>query len=206
MYVRFALRVAGCRMHVEGVEHLRGSGPFLLASNHTSYLDVALLLALLPMHFVFVSKKEVASWPFVGLFVRKAGHLTVDREDAHDSVAATGKVARAVEEGESVLVFPEATFTAASGLRPFRLGVFKTAVETGTPVVPLAVRGARRALRDGTVIPRPGPLRVWIGAPISPEGEGWRAVVHLRDRVADAIADHCGEPRLDMVAGSHSGP
>jgi len=206
LYVRFALRAAGCRMHVEGVEHIQGTGPFLLASNHTSYVDVAMLLALLPMHFVFVSKKEVTSWPFVGLFIRKAGHLTVDRDDAHDSVAAAGKVARAVEEGESVLVFPEATFTAASGLRPFRLGVFKTAVETGTPVVPLALRGARRALRDGTVIPRPGPLHLWIGAPIVPEGEGWRAVVRLRDRVADAIAAHCGEPRLDMVAGSHARP
>jgi 1-acyl-sn-glycerol-3-phosphate acyltransferase len=206
VYVRFALRAAGCRLHVEGVENLRGAGPFLLASNHTSYVDIALLLALLPMHFVFVSKKEVASWPFVGLFIRKAGHLTVDREDAQESVAAAGKVARAVEEGESVLVFPEATFTAASGLRPFRLGIFKTAVETGTAVVPLAVRGARRALRDGTMLPRPGPLHLWIGDPIAPQGEGWRAVVRLRDQVAEAIAAHCGEPRLDMVAGAHERP
>lgn len=205
-YVRFALRAAGCRLAVEGVENLRGAGPFLLASNHTSYVDIALLLALLPMPFVFMSKKEVASWPFVGLFIRKAGHLTVDREHAQESVAATAKVARAVEEGESVLVFPEATFTAASGLRPFRLGVFKIAVETGTPVVPLALRGARRALRDGTVLPRPGPLHLWIGPPIAPDGEGWRAVVQLRDRVAEAIAANCGEPRLDMIAGAHERP
>jgi 1-acyl-sn-glycerol-3-phosphate acyltransferase len=136
----------------------------------------------------------------VGLFARKAGHLTVDRADARDGVATAADVARAVEDGESVLVFPEATFTAAAGLRPFRMGAFKTAVETGTPVVPLALRGARHVLRDGRRVPRPGPIHLWAGRPIVPEGSGWRAVVDLRDRTAEAIAAHCGEPRLDLVA------
>jgi 1-acyl-sn-glycerol-3-phosphate acyltransferase len=136
----------------------------------------------------------------VGLFVRRAGHLTVDRGDAQDGVAAAANVARAIESGESVLVFPEATFTASAGLRPFRLGAFKTAVETGTPVIPIAIRGARQVLRDGFRVPRPGPIRIWIGAPVSADGTGWRDVVELRDRVANAIAAHCGEPRLDLVA------
>jgi len=197
---RLALRLAGCRLSVEGASHLDGVGPCLLVSNHTSYVDVAALLALVPRRFVFVAKSEIREWPFVGIFVRKAGHLTVDRTVALDGVAAAAKVARAVESGESVLVFPEATFTAATGLRPFRLGAFKSAVETGTPVVPLALRGARQVLRDQRWIPRPGTIHLWIGAPIVAKGEGWRAVVDLRDRVADAIAARCGEPRLDLVA------
>ena len=44
-------------------------------------------------------------------------------------------------------------------------------------------------------------MTLWIGEPIAPDGEGWRAIVALRDQVAEAIAAHCGEPRLDMVAG-----
>ncbi len=198
--LRVALRAAGCRLSLEGAEHLAGRGPCLLASNHTSYVDTAALLAVLPRDVLFVAKKEVLRWPLVGLFVRRAGHLTVDRADAQDGVAAAGNVARVLEAGESVLVFPEATFTAAAGLRPFRLGAFKAAVESATPVVPVAIRGARRVLRDGTFVPRPGPIHVWVGAPIATEATGWRAVVDLRDRVADAIAAQCGEPRLDIVA------
>jgi 1-acyl-sn-glycerol-3-phosphate acyltransferase len=100
-----------------------------------------------------------------------------------------------------VLVFPEGTFTAAAGLRPFRLGAFKTAIDTGVAVVPLALRGARRVLRDGTWLPRPGPIQLWAGDPIQPQEQSWRAVVELRDRAAEAIGAQCGEPRLDLVFG-----
>jgi 1-acyl-sn-glycerol-3-phosphate acyltransferase len=100
-----------------------------------------------------------------------------------------------------VLLFPEGTFTAAAGLRPFRLGTFKAAVDTGVPIVPMALSGTRAVLRAGQAIPRPGPVHLWIGEPIPPEGDGWRAVVSLRDRVAAEIAGHDPEPRLDLVAG-----
>jgi fatty-acyl-CoA synthase len=198
---RLLLRVTGCRLSATGLENLDGGGPFLLVSNHTSYADVPALIALLPLNFVFLAKREASAWPLVGGFLRKAGHLLVDRFDAQQSVADASGVASALEEGRSVLVFPEGTFVAASGLRPFRLGAFKTAVETGVPVVPLALRGARRVLRDGTWLPRPGHVRVWVGAPLRPEGSDWRAVVDLRDRAADVIAARCGEPRLDLLFG-----
>jgi 1-acyl-sn-glycerol-3-phosphate acyltransferase len=112
-------------------------------------------------------------------------------------------MAAAVSAGRAVAVFPEATFTAAAGLRPFRLGAFKVAVETGTPVVPVAIRGARRVLRGDDWLPRPGTIRVWIGEPVIPDGADWAAALRLRDRIAEAIAAQCGEPRLDLVAGGH---
>ncbi|HEY2945566.1 MAG TPA: AMP-binding protein [Vicinamibacteria bacterium] len=194
------VRFSGVRARAEGIGNLGGGGPFVLAANHCSYADVPVLMALLPLDFLFVAKKEVLSYPLVGAFVRKTGHLTVDREDAQQSVADAGEVARALEAGRSVLFFPEGTFSAAAGLRPFRLGAFKLAVDTGVCVVPLALRGTRHVLRAGRRVPRPGPVSLWIGAPVSPAGEGWRSVVALRDRVADAVAAHCGEPRLDLVA------
>ena len=203
---RLLLRVAGCRLSVEGAEHLPAPGPVVLASNHASYADVPALVALLPLGFLFVAKKEVLSWPLVRTLVRKAGHLTVDRWHARQGVADAGKVARALEEGDSVLFFPEGTFTAAAGLRPFRLGAFQAAAQAGLPVVPLALQGTRAILPEGSWLPRPRAIRLWIGAPLVAEGEGWRAVVALRDRVADAIAARCGEPRLDLVAGGPERP
>ncbi len=197
---RLSLRLAGCRLSLEGVEHLRGEDPLLIVSNHTSYVDVAVLLALIPRDFVFVAKREVLRWPLVGLFVRRARHITVDRASAHDGVATAAKVAAAIEGGDSVLVFPEATFTRSPGLRPFRLGAFKTAVETGTPIVPVAIRGARQVLRDGSPLPKPGPIHLWVGHRLATEGSDWRSAVALRDAASEAIAAHSGEPRLDIVA------
>jgi len=198
--LRLGLRLLGCRLHVSGLESLHGSGPWIFASNHASHADVAAVRALLGADFVFVAKREVAGWPIVGAFVGKAGHILVDRSDARDGLLAAESAAAAVKRGQSVLVFPEGTFSATAGLRPFRLGAFKTAAETGVPVVPLALQGTRRMLRDGTVVPRPGPIRLWVGAPVVPGGTRWRDVVELRDRVAEEIAAHCGEPRLQLVA------
>ena len=197
---RIALRLVGCRLSSDGLLRLPCDRPVLLASNHASYADVPALLALLPRPFLFVAKSEILRWPFIGMFVRRAGHLTVDRFDAQKGVADAARVASALATGSSVLVFPEGTFTGAAGLRPFRLGVFKTAVDTGTPIVPMALLGTRRVLRDGAWLPRPGRVHLWVGAPIHAEGSDWKAIVALRDRVAEQIAAHCGEPRLDLVA------
>jgi fatty-acyl-CoA synthase len=200
---RAGLRLAGCRLEAEGLERLPRHGPLVLASNHASYADVAALLALLPEDFLFVAKREVLGYPLIGAFVRRCGHLTVDRGDALQSVAHTDLVARALRAGERVLFFPEGTFTAATGLRPFRLGAFGAAAAAGAPVVPLALRGTRRVLRGDWGLPRPGPVSLWAGEPIAPEGTDMAALVRLRARVADEIGAHCGEPRLDLVA---SGP
>ncbi|HEX9187139.1 MAG TPA: AMP-binding protein, partial [Vicinamibacteria bacterium] len=197
---RAVLRLVGCRLGAEGLERLPRRGPVVLASNHASYADVAALLALLPPGFRFVAKREVLSYPVVGTFVRRCGHLTVDRWDAAQSVADADVVARALAHGEEVLFFPEGTFVAATGLRPFRLGAFMAAARAGAPVVPLALRGTRQVLRGNWGVPRPGPISLRVGEPVLPEGTDMAALVRLRGRVADAIAADCGEPRLDLVA------
>jgi 1-acyl-sn-glycerol-3-phosphate acyltransferase len=205
--VRLALLAASCRIvRVEGMEHLKRKGSLVLCSNHASYADTPVLMAALPHDFLFVAKKEVLGYPVIGTYVRRAGHLTVDRFDFQQGVQDAALVSRAVAAGEKVLMFPEGTFTAAPGLRPFRLGAFKAAVETGTPIVPVALSGTRQVMRGDRIVPAPGRVTLWIGAPIAPEGEGWRAVVGLRDRVAEAIAARCGEPRLELVAGGPERP
>jgi fatty-acyl-CoA synthase len=202
---RLVLRAIGCRLQAEGLERLPRQGPFLLVCNHASYVDVLALLALLPIEFLFVAKREVTRWPLIGLFVRRLGHLTVERFDARQSVADAVGLPEAIGAGHNVLVFPEGTFTASTGLRPFRLGAFKAAVETQVPVLPLALRGTRRVLRGDRLVPHPGPIDLFVGEPLVPQGTGWHAVVDLRDRAAARIADRCGEPRL-AVAPSVSEP
>jgi 1-acyl-sn-glycerol-3-phosphate acyltransferase len=198
---RVALRIVGCQHSVEGLEHLDGVGAAILASNHTSYVDIAALVSLLPMDFLFVAKREVLSWPLIGTLVRRGRHPTVDRWDPRHSVVDARAITEVARRGESVLFFPEGTFTAAAGLRPFRMGAFEAAVETLTPVVPIAIRGARHVLRDDELRPHRGRVHVWVGSPIAPPGATWQDALDLRSRVADAIAAHCGEPRLDLVAG-----
>jgi 1-acyl-sn-glycerol-3-phosphate acyltransferase len=201
-----ALRLAGCRLEADGLERLRRRGTMVLAANHASYADVAVLVALLPVDFLFVAKREVLRYPVVRAFVRRCGHLTVDRWDARQSVTDADVVVSTLRKGRTVLFFPEGTFVAATGLRPFRLGAFAAAAFAGVPVVPLALRGTRRVLRGDWGLPRPGHVSLRVGEPVSAEGTDIGSLVRLRDRVADAIAADCGEPRLDLVAAGPEPP
>jgi 1-acyl-sn-glycerol-3-phosphate acyltransferase len=155
------------------------------------------LLAALPLPFRFVAKQELARAPLVGRVIRKVGHLTVERGQASRSVADAERVTRALRAGLSVLVFPEGTFVRTSGILPFRLGGFKAAVDTGCPVIPVTIRGAREILPADGWLPQPGPITVAVSAPITAGEDGWPAMVRLRDRTRAEISRRSGEPAVD---------
>jgi 1-acyl-sn-glycerol-3-phosphate acyltransferase len=79
---------------------------------------------------------------------------------------------------------------------PFRMGAFITAAQAQVPVVPVALRGVRSVLRDGTWYFRRAPIRVTISAPIAPHGSDWNAALGLRDAVRAEMLRNCGEPDL----------
>ena len=197
LWCRVILAISGCSLRLEGEDHLVSRGPVILAANHASYLDVVILLAALPVAFRFVAKRELVRAPLVGRVIRKVGHLTVERGQASRSVADAERVTRALREGLSVLVFPEGTFARPPGILPFRLGGFKAAVETRSPVIPVTIQGAREILPDGSWLPEPGPITVAVSAPITPEPDGWPAMVRLRDRARTEIIRRSGEPPAD---------
>ncbi|MBP6703734.1 MAG: AMP-binding protein, partial [Vicinamibacteria bacterium] len=124
---RMALRLLTPNATVSGRLGLEPGKAALLVCNHASYLDVIALRALLPEDFVFVAKREALQYPFVGKFLRRAGHICVERKDAQRSASDAMSVTEALNRGERVLVFPEGTFTHADGVRPFRLGAFRSA-------------------------------------------------------------------------------
>ena len=196
-WCRLILALSGCSPRLEGEAHLATPGPVILAANHASYLDVVILLAALPVDFRFVAKRELLRAPLVGRVIRKAGHLTVERGQASRSVADAERVTRALRDGQSVLVFPEGTFLRPPGILPFRLGAFKSAVETRAPIIPITIRGARKILPADSWLPAPGPITVVAGAPIAPEDDGWPAMVRLRDRTRAEIVHRSGEPAVD---------
>ena len=203
---RVMVAISGCSVAVEGRSRLPRSGPLVLVANHTSYADTPFILAALGIDFVIVTMSEIFSWPVVGTFVRRGRHPTVDRWHPKQSLAHAQAVEQRLREGEVLLFFPEGGFTGAAGLRPFRLGAFSAAAATGAPVIPVALRGSRRIFPEGARLPRPGRVHVWIGEPLHPEGTGWKAVVDLRNRAAEAIASHCGEPRRAGVVAAGRTP
>jgi 1-acyl-sn-glycerol-3-phosphate acyltransferase len=198
---RIALRLLTAHAGITRESTSASTGtPALLVCNHASYLDVIALRALLDEDFVFVAKREALEYPFIGRFLKKSGHICVERKDAQQSAADASSLTEALQRGLRVLVFPEGTFTQADGVRPFRLGAFRSAADAGCPVIPLALRGTRAMLRDGQTIPRHGRISLWIGPAIEPRGESFRDLVALRDQTRAIIGAGSGEALLDLVS------
>ena len=168
-------------------------------ANHSSYLDSVLLAALLPAGVRFVAKRELSAVPLGGWMMQRLGTIFVERFDTREAIEGAREVREAAGRGDPLLVFPEGTFTRAPGLRPFHLGPFVAAAQAGRPVVPVALRGTRSVLRDGSWRPRRAPVEAWIGAPIEPRGAAWADALSLRDEARRFIAARCGEP--DRAAG-----
>jgi len=201
---RAFFRLVGIPIELAGEEHLEAlathwgqpsRGGLLIVSNHASYTDAVVMLALLGAYrYRFVAKQEVMSYPFIGGILKKLGHFSFVRESPEARLKQADALEEALARGETILVFAEGTFTPAPGLRPFQLGAFKSAVASGCPVLPIALRGTREVLPDDAVLAKPGRVTLTVCPPIHPSGDGWQEILRLRDAARAAIAEHCGEP------------
>ena len=187
---RALLRAIGVPLQASGLERLP-TGPCVLVANHGSYADGALLVAALPQPYAFVAKRELLAQPIARIYLQRLGAEFVERADAPRSVADAARLADAVTQGRSLLVFPEGTFVGRPGLLPFHLGAFLAAAQAGVPVVPVCLSGNRELLPDGRLWPSRSRIRVHIGEPIAPQRDAadlFAAAVRLRDAARGQIA------------------
>ncbi len=126
--------ILGLRVTVSGY---RPRAPALLISNHVSWLDIIVLGGL--THTDFLSKHEVREWPLIGWLAARAGTLFIRRGQGQ-AATVSEQIAARLRQGGLLTLFPEGTTTDGRTVRPFFSRLFAAAVETGTGVVPVALR------------------------------------------------------------------
>ena len=194
---RIALGLAGMRLHLLHAERLP-DGPCVVVANHASYLDGVVLKAALPARFAFVIKREMNDVPLAGLLLRRIGAEFVDRGKGQRGARDARRVLKAASSGASLAFFPEGTFESTPGLLRFHSGAFVTAVRNGYPVVPLVIRGTRRALPPVRPWPRPGVIEIEVLPAITAQATSAdHATVELRRRARAVMLERLGEPDLN---------
>jgi lyso-ornithine lipid O-acyltransferase len=136
------LRSIDVELSVEGVPPQRG----LIVSNHLSYLDILCCSAATPC--VFVSKAEVEQWPIFGRYTRWSGSVFVQRHDRGDAARANTSVGKILNDGVSVVLFPEGTTTDGQRVLRFHSTMMQPAIDAGAAITPCAIR---YELEDGDV-------------------------------------------------------
>ena len=109
----------------------------LYVGNHISYLDPFILARFVDIWPV--AKQEVATWPLIGYATRLAGIIFVKRESGKSRQATREAILNGLEEGRSILVYPEGTSTVGASVLPFHKGSFNLAAENQFPVVPVTI-------------------------------------------------------------------
>jgi len=198
--LRLYFWLVGCRIELEGREPMDAYGACVYVSNHTSYSDVLVVMALFETNYHFVAKNEINDMLFIGTFLRKIGHFAFERGKLRERSRLAEQMEQALLRGESLFIFAEGTFTAQPGVRPFQSGAFRAAVKTRRPIVPVALRGARRFLRDGTWLPKPSRITVTVCPALVPSTDAnerdLAEVLRLRDEARTVISKHSREPLL----------
>jgi 1-acyl-sn-glycerol-3-phosphate acyltransferase len=167
--VWLALTLAGIRYRVVGREHVPAHA-VVFCSNHESNVDPPVLFEALHPQLHVLYKAELHNFPLMGTVLDVGGFVAVDRGDRDKALASIAEGARSLRAGNSFLIFPEGTRSRSGELLPFKKGGFIMAIEAQVPIVPVAVRGGRAAMRKGSAFIRPVHVSVRIGAPIPTAG------------------------------------
>ena len=199
-FARGLFAALGLRFHVTGEEHVPERGGAVVAMNHVSYLDFALVgYAFRPKKRVvrFMAKKEVFDHRVSGPLMRGMKHIPVDREAGAGSYQAA---VDALRGGELVGVFPEATISQSFELKEFKSGAVRMAQEAGVPILPAVVWGSQRIWTKNRKkdLSRGKEIRVVLGEPYEPLGDPGAATEELKKRMQvlleEARATYGGKP------------
>ena len=184
--VRLGLFLSGIRYTVTGREHLQRNRAAVYAVNHTSNVEPPILFDTLSELFPrlrILYKAELRKLPILTWAFDLAGFVPLERNNRDQSLPAIERAADALRDGNSFLIFPEGTRSRDGTLLPFKKGGFIMALKAQAPVVPVAIDGARAAMRKGSPWIQPVTIRVAIGAPIETVG----LTLDDRDKLTSAV-------------------
>jgi 1-acyl-sn-glycerol-3-phosphate acyltransferase len=186
-WVAWIFASCGIRVEAEGLEHVDRTRPQVFMCNHQSVVDIGALIAVLPVSWRFVAKRELLWIPFFGWALGLSQHVIVDRGRRDKAVASLQRAAERIRAGVNVIIFPEGTRSPGGELGSFKSGGFYLAIESQVPVVPVTVSGSRSITPKRSLRVESGRVKVVFGEPIPTKGLSVEDRQALKDAVRRGI-------------------
>ncbi|MCH8054962.1 MAG: 1-acyl-sn-glycerol-3-phosphate acyltransferase [Deltaproteobacteria bacterium] len=162
------LKIGGIRLKIQGLDRLDPSRQYIFMVNHQSNIDIPVLVQSLPkFQLRWLAKRELLIVPLFGWALWASRNVVVDRSNRLKAMGSFRKAKEKIEEGISMVFFPEGTRSPGGQLLPFKRGGFVLAVRTQTPIVPVTINGSRTVLPKGDWRIRGGEIEVIVSEPVS---------------------------------------
>jgi 1-acyl-sn-glycerol-3-phosphate acyltransferase len=185
-------RLAGVRMHVEGLDRIPRDRACIFMSNHVSNLDPPVLISLIPGRTSAFMKRSLMNFPILGTGFRQGEFIAVDRSGSRaDAQRSVEEAQRVLDKGVHITTFVEGTRSPDGRLLPFKKGPFFLAMQSGAPCVPVSIYGTEKLLPKGSLRMHPGPAHVVFHPPINPASFVSREdlMSAVRTAIASALPD-----------------
>ncbi len=171
IWARLFSGLSGIFYKTIGRANIPPSQACIYVANHVSYLDSPAMVVAIPQQCRPLGKKEILSYPIFGFMFRYIG-VTVDRSNPKSRRDSLEVIKGKLMKGINIMFFPEGTMNKTDNwLIPFKDGAFRLAVETATPIVPMAIHNSRNLLPRGSGELKSGVITIEYGKPIYPEGK-----------------------------------
>lgn len=186
--INLALIFLSIKVDVTGRENIDREKACIFMANHASFIDGPLLFWLIPQSLRVILKKEAFRYPIVGLGMRLAGFVPVDRRGLKSGKKSIDKAAGLIrEKGYSFLIFPEGTRSRDGHIQPFRRGGFFLAVDSQAPVIPVSISGSYDLMPKGSYSIKKGRIKVIFHPEVSIQGLNRDDIPDLMEKIRDLI-------------------
>jgi len=179
------------------VAHLIKGKSYMFVANHTSIIDIMMMLAVIDHPFIFVGKKELTKIPLFGFFYKRTC-IVVDRESQQSKLRVFKEAQRRLNQGNSICIFPEGGVPddKTRELVAFKDGAFRLAIDHQIPIVPITFHDNKKRFSYTFLSGSPGIMRTKVHVPISTENKSQEEKRELKKEVYEIILHELRNPSL----------
>ncbi|AWK52334.1 1-acyl-sn-glycerol-3-phosphate acyltransferase [Clostridium beijerinckii] len=185
LWSKFTMKIVGIDLDVRGLENIPKE-PCVFIGNHSSILDIPILLCTVNRSIGFIAKKEILKTPVIGYWLTRSNCVALDRENPRTAITAINDAIQNIKEGGSMAIFPEGTRNKEGKVGEFKKGSLKLATKSKAPIIPMSIERASRAFEDTREFV-PTKIKLVFGEAIDTKNLSKEEELHLTERIRNII-------------------
>jgi len=185
LWSKFTMKIVGIDLDVRGLENIPKE-PCVFIGNHSSILDIPILLCTVNRSIGFIAKKEILKTPVIGYWLTRSNCVALDRENPRTAITAINDAIQNIKEGGSMAIFPEGTRNKEGKVGEFKKGSLKLATKSKAPIIPMSIERASRAFEDTREFV-PTKIKLVFGEVIDTKSLSKEEELHLTESIRNTI-------------------
>ena len=185
LWSKFTLKIIGIELDIQGTGNIPKE-QCVFIGNHSSILDIIILLYTIDKKMGFIAKKEILKTPIIGYWLKKSKCVPLDRENPRAAMAAINEAVKNIKEGSSMVIFPEGTRNKEGKVGVFKKGSLKLATKSQVKIVPVSIDRASRSFEDTRQF-KPAKIKVVFGKPIDTNNLSKEEETNLAENIRNII-------------------